>query len=111
MARPEIADAAGVLASTRAQFYPPGRYVWQLRLKAGSALPGAVIAKARIYGARQPIAGDTTTIASDSVPADGQFHTISIEFDNSIRQALVFELDYTAAASLAADEFSVAAAR
>lgn len=108
-ARPEIADAAGVLASTRAQFYSPGRYVWQLPLKAGAAPPEAIIATARVYASRQPDMDRTTAIAAGSVPADGHFHTVSIEFDNPTEQALVFEVNYTAVASLSTDQFEVRA--
>jgi hypothetical protein len=110
IARPEVADAPGVLASTRAQFYPPGHYVWRLRLQAGSAPAEAILATTRIYGARQAVSSETADIHTEAVPADGQFHTVELQFDNPIHQALVFELTYTAAATLATDGFGVTAA-
>jgi hypothetical protein len=107
VARMELAAAPGVLASTRAQFYPPGRHIWRIRLKAGDAPPEAVLAATRILGARQAVAGGAADIRASAVPADGQYHLVEIEFDNPIQQALVFELTYPAAATLAVDNFTV----
>jgi hypothetical protein len=106
---PAVADAPGVLASTRAQFYSPGRWVWHLRLKSGKSPTDSVIAVARIYGARQPASVESVDIHAHDVPADGQFHVLDLEFDNPLEQALVFELEYTAYAQLATDRFSVTA--
>ncbi|MBI3764783.1 MAG: hypothetical protein HY260_23325 [Chloroflexi bacterium] len=109
IARPDAADVAGVLASTRAQFYSPGRYVWRLRLKAGAASPEAILATTRIYAGRQPVSKETATVLAETVPADGRYHAIDVEFDNPSEQALVFELNYTAAGSLSTDQFTVTA--
>jgi hypothetical protein len=111
IARPALADSPGVLASTRAQFYPPGPHAWRLRLKAGSAPGDAVVARARLYGARQPASIDMVDIHAAEVPADGQFHVIELVFDNPLEQALVFELEYTALTDLATDRFQVWAVR
>jgi hypothetical protein len=107
--RPERADAPGVIASTRAQFYAPGSYVWRLRLKAGAAPAESIVATARIYGARRPVSWESVEIRAAAVPDDGQYHTLELIFDNPLEQALVFELNYLGAARLATDRFQVAA--
>jgi hypothetical protein len=67
-----------------------------------------VLAVARIYGARRAVSVETLSIVAEVVPDDGQFHTLELQFENPLEQALVFDLTYTAAASLATDRFEVA---
>jgi hypothetical protein len=101
-------ETPGVLAQTGPDLWPAGRYRWTLSLKAGDALdPGAALAAVTLLAPRQAVRGFPATVAAGSVPADGRFHTLAVEFDNPVRQALVFELDVTGAGSLQSQGFEV----
>jgi hypothetical protein len=101
------AETPGVLASTRPEFFPGGHYLWRLSLKAGQEPPEAILATAKVIWSRQPIASALVAVTASAVPADGRFHTIDVEFDNPVRQALVFELDTAGAGPLATQAFEV----
>ncbi len=101
-------DTPGVLAATGPESWPAGRYRWRLSLKSGSQTgPDAALATVTIRSPRQAITGFPAEIAAGSVPADGQFHTLEVEFNNPIHQALVFELDATGRGPLESQGFEV----
>ena len=98
----------GVLAQTGPELWPAGRYRWTLSLKAGDPLdPGTALATVTIRSPRQAVPGFPAPVAAGSVPADGRFHNLAVEFDNPVRQALEFELDATGAGSLQSQGFEV----
>jgi hypothetical protein len=101
------AEASGVLAATRPEFFPAGRYRWRLNLKAGESSDSAALATARVRWTRGPIAIETTPITPAQVPADGQYHSVVLEFDNPIRQALVLELNSLGTVDLSTQAFEV----
>jgi hypothetical protein len=101
-------DTPGALAVTGPGAWPAGRYRWQLSLKAGDPLSlDTALATVIIRSPRQAITGFPAQIAAGSVPADGRFHTLAVEFDNPIHQVLVFELDATGAGQLESQGFEV----
>ena len=121
-------DTPGVLAATGPESWPAGRYRWSLSLKAGGVAAGGAaansaaansaaagdqananvtLATVTIRSPRQAITGFPAQVVPGSVPADGRFHTLEVEFDNPIHQSLVFELDATGAGPLESQGFQV----
>ena len=101
----------GVLAQTGPELWPAGHYRWTLKLKAGDALdPSTALATVTIRSPRQVVPGFPAQVAAGSVPADARFHTLAVEFDNPLHQALEFELDATGAGSLQSQGFEVSPA-
>jgi len=101
-------DTPGALAVTGPGSWPAGHYRWQLSLKAGDALsPNTALATVSVLSPRQAVTGFPAPITAASVPADGRFHTLEVEFDNPIHQTLVFELDATGAGRLESQGFEV----
>jgi hypothetical protein len=101
-------ETPGALAQSAPEFWPAGHYRWTLSLKAGDALdPGTALATVTIRAPRQAVPGFPAAVAAGSVPADGRFHALAVEFDNPVRQALVFELDATGAGALQSQGFEV----
>jgi len=98
----------GALASSRPESWPAGRYRWTLSLKASGPSPaGSSPASLTILAPRQAVPGFPAQLVAGAVPADGQFHTLQVEFDNPLRQALVFELDVSGATALETQGFEV----
>jgi hypothetical protein len=101
-------DTPGVLAATGPESWPAGRYRWRLSLKAGDgATTTAPLATFTIRSPRRAIAGFPAQLVAGAVPADGRFHTLEVEFENPIHQALVFELDATGAGPFETQGFEV----
>jgi hypothetical protein len=102
-------DTPGVLAATGPESWPAGRYRWRLSLKAAGDQVAAstALATVTIRSPRQAITGFPAQVVPGSVPADGRFHTLEVEFDNPIHQALVFELDASGAGPLESQGFEV----
>ena len=97
-----------ILSATGPGTWPAGHYRWTMSLKAAdSPSPNTPLATVIIRAARQAITGFPAPIAAGSVPADGRFHTLQVEFDNPIHQALVFELDATGAGRLETQGFEI----
>ena len=76
-------------------------------LKAGPVSANQSLADVRIRWTRAPIANALTPLSAALVPDDGQYHPLVLEFDNPIRQALVFELNSNGAADLATQGFEL----
>jgi hypothetical protein len=103
-------ETPGVLAQTAPEAWPAGHYRWRVSLKVGAAASHAALATFDIQAARQAVPGFPAPVAAAAVPADGQFHTLEIQFDNPIHQALLFELDATGASPLETQGFEVSPA-
>jgi hypothetical protein len=101
-------DTPGVLAVTRPESWPAGLYRWRMSLKAGNTPgDGSPLATLTIRAPRQAIMGFPTDIGAGLVPADGRFHTVEVEFNNPVHQALAFELDASGASPLESQGFEV----
>jgi hypothetical protein len=103
-ASPEAGQTPGMLAITLPEIYAPGRYRLTVSLRALSGVDDIRIpARVRVLTPGVAPFPDRWDVPGLELPADGQYHLFAFDFENPRQQALVFILDYTAAAGLRAD--------
>ena len=110
-ASPDAGQEAGMLAVTLPEIYAPGRYRLTLSLRAlptdFAPDPSLSVADVRLFSSEVEKFARLWEVYGADLPADGQYHRFAFEFDNPRQQALIFILDYPAAAGLRADVIRV----
>jgi hypothetical protein len=114
LAEPGRGHEAGRLAYTHPEIYAAGGYQMTISLAAlptTTALdPATVLAGVRVVGSDAAVISQRWEIAAGDLPADGQYYSLSFDFDNPVDGALTFFVDYTGAVGLKADRIIVSPA-
>jgi hypothetical protein len=111
LADPPRGHEAGKLAFTQPERYAAGAHRLTVSL---AALPGGLplgpetlLARVRVIGSDARVLAQYWDVSAADLPADGQYYSLSFEFENPTDEALTFILDYTGAAGVKSDRLIV----